>query len=316
MARVRQPLTSRHHAPGFVASFGLHVVGLLIVLLGRAAAEPAPPSAEGDAGLAETDAPGGEMVAVASSDEPTINIRSIGIIDDTVPAAAAPPSETPPTPQAPTEDVPLPAVAEVAPIADPPPPTPEPAPSPATPPAEVSPPPADTTGNADVPPPQDDVTELAEKTKQPRGRKGHRPPRAGTGDDKCPPPVNTIEALDESHFLIERPFVEYYARHIPELMKLGSVWAHKGKDGKPDGFRVGLAKCSVLRQGGLRSGDIVHDINGIQIDSLLEAVGAYFKLHKEEHIEVRLARRGKPVVLSFEIQQKLAKKGKGKTKGK
>ena len=308
MAAARRSPTPRHHAPGFVASLGLHVVALVVVLLGRAAAEPAPPSAEGDAGLAETDEPGGELVAVASADEPTVNIHSIGIIDESVPAAPAPPSDTPPTPQSPSEELPLPKVADVAPIADTPPPAPEPAPAPVAPPAEVSPPPAETTGNADVPPPQDDTDQVADKTTQPRGRKGHRTPRAGTGDDKCPPPVNNIEALDEGHFLIERPFVEYYARHVSELMKLGSVWAHKGKDGQPDGFRVGLSKCSVLRQGGLRSGDIVHDINGIQIDNVLEAVGAYFKLHKEENIQVHLSRRGKPVELSFEIQQKLKKK--------
>lgn len=56
--------------------------------------------------------------------------------------------------------------------------------------------------------------------------------------------------LDGTVQYIDRDLIEHYATNMFELKKLGSVWTHKGPDGKLDGFRVGLARCSVLRQGG------------------------------------------------------------------
>ncbi|MDP2314779.1 MAG: hypothetical protein Q8P41_17880, partial [Pseudomonadota bacterium] len=119
----------------------------------------------------------------------------------------------------------------------------------------------------------------------------------------CPESSQSIARVAEAAWYIDRDLIEYYATHMTELQKLGTVWAHKNKEGKPDGFRVALARCSVLRQGGLKSGDIVHDINGRRISSVLQAIGAYIALRAEPELFVNVTRKGEPVTLAFTIEQ-------------
>lgn len=131
----------------------------------------------------------------------------------------------------------------------------------------------------------------------------------------CPEPVADIEQLGPMEWFVQRELLEYYADHIPEIDKLGSVWTHEGADGKPDGFRLGLPRCTVLRQGGLKSGDIVHDINGIKINNVLQAVSAYIRLRKEPLLRLHVTRKKEAVILNYHLEQK-AKKGKSGKGGK
>lgn len=118
----------------------------------------------------------------------------------------------------------------------------------------------------------------------------------------CPPPVPEIVLVETNRWTVEREFVDFYASHLPELMKLAGTWPHKDGEGKPDGFRVGLPRCSVLRQGGLKSGDVIQDINGIHIHTVLQAVAAWFDLRNDPHVTVNLVRGGKKVSLKYTIK--------------
>ncbi len=118
----------------------------------------------------------------------------------------------------------------------------------------------------------------------------------------CPDPVPEIIFVETNRWVVEREFVDHYASHLSEAMKLAGTWPHKDKDGKPDGFRVGLPRCSVLRQGGLKSGDVIHDINGIRINNMLGAIAAWFDLRNDAHVTVNLVRGGKQVSLKYKIE--------------
>lgn len=109
--------------------------------------------------------------------------------------------------------------------------------------------------------------------------------------------------MDASTWAVERVLIEFYATHLKELYAQGSVWTHKGPDGKPDGFKVGLSKCSVVKQAGLRSGDIVTRINDRKISTIPGAIAAYFDLRNEPVLQVHVTRKGKPVVLSYQLGQ-------------
>lgn len=130
----------------------------------------------------------------------------------------------------------------------------------------------------------------------------------------CPEPVADIEQLGPMEWFVQRELVEYYATHIAEIENLGSVWTHLDASGKSDGFRLGLPRCTVLRDGGLKSGDIVHDINGIHINNVLQAVSAYLKLRKEPVLRLHLTRKKESVTLSYHLEQKDRKKKKDKGK--
>ncbi len=219
-----------------------------------------------------------------------------------VPAPVIPAPE--PVPEPPEE--PLPAVAE-----EPPPELPS---------EELPPDAADAvaaieSAAADIPPLSDqpvadDDGQAYEAWKRKRGKDGTG--RAGKKNDApCPAPHPSVVALSELSWRVDRPLVDYYATHLRELQKLGTVWTHKGKDGKPDGFRVVLSRCSILRQAGLKTGDIVNDVNGRRISTLLQAVGAYFVLRDDRHLVLNVTRRDQKLKFAYDIDpvdKKLSRK--------
>lgn len=124
--------------------------------------------------------------------------------------------------------------------------------------------------------------------------------------DPCPEQSYSIARVSQAAWYVDRDLIEYYATHMAELQKLGWVYTHRDKvTNEPDGFRVSLKRCSVLREGGLRTGDIVHDINGRRINNVLQAIGAYFALRKEPELSVRITRRNQTIVLAYTIEQPL-----------
>lgn len=144
----------------------------------------------------------------------------------------------------------------------------------------------------------------------PQNKGADQPQAKGTpkkNKTPCPDPVPEIVFVETNKWVVEREFVDYYASHLSEAMKLAGTWPHKDKDGKPDGFRVGLPRCSVLRQGGLKSGDVIRDINGIRINNMLGAIAAWFDLRNDPHVTVNLVRGGKQVSLKYKIQPRKRK---------
>lgn len=315
-----------------LASLALHAAVIAPVSTGREPREPmAAVDLEPDDALASLDDEG--ELPIEELENTTFRVT---LYEEPTPVAAAEAAvEAPPPDEAPP---PEPAVAE-APVAEAevvfalpvPNPPPEPLP-PEPPPAEPPPPEPILTdaeraalaemergeATAEVAPLDDDDGEAHEvrDSREHRrsmararpvartGRPAHKPP--------CPPPVDDIARVADAHWYIDRDLVEFYATNMFELKKLGSVWTHKGSDGKLDGFRVGLARCSVLRQGGLRSGDVVHDINGRRIHSVIQAIAAYFALRSEPELEVRVTRRGEPLMLRYTIEQPQRKGRKAK----
>jgi hypothetical protein len=120
--------------------------------------------------------------------------------------------------------------------------------------------------------------------------------------DECPPDPPGITELSSSSWSIDRSLVDYYANHIKELMKLAWVGVHKDEAGKPDGFRIVLKKCSILRNGGLQSHDVVLDVGGVRVHSLLTAVKAYFKLRKQPVIPLTVKRNDQTITLSYQLK--------------
>lgn len=157
------------------------------------------------------------------------------------------------------------------------------------------------------PPPASEPPEAEAKTKKLARRAGSRAARPPRNQKACDTSDDIVAMEEPDTWWIERDIVEYYASHMKELQKLGAVWTHK-TDGKPDGFKVGLSRCSLLKQGGLKSGDLVHDINGRRIHNILQAIGAYIALRDESVLHVRISRKGEPMVLSYHLEERERRK--------
>jgi hypothetical protein len=307
-------VAARRLSLALIASLAIHALPALPEFIGSLLAEEIelPPDMEDDpAALAP---PPPELPHVPTPEEVVpASLFHLTIYEE------PPPKKKPRKPK----PVPAPVVPAPEPVPEPPPEEPPPAVAEEPPPEplpEVPPDAADAVAEieaaaADIPPVgdqpvADDDGEAYEAWKRKRGKDGTG--RAGKKNDApCPGPHPSVVELSAVSWRVDRPLVDYYATHLRELQKLGTVWTHKGKDGKPDGFRVVLSRCSILRQAGLKTGDIVNDVNGRRISTLLQAVAAYFVLRDDRHLVLNVTRRDQKLQLAYDIDpvdKKLSKK--------
>ncbi len=111
-----------------------------------------------------------------------------------------------------------------------------------------------------------------------------------------------IERDQKGAFTVDRSLVNWYITHLGELNRLGWSHKHKGADGRSVGMRIGGVSCgNDLHLAGIRSGDVVHRVNGHEVRSIPQAIMVYRKVRKDPSIRVELTRRGKPVTLTYRM---------------
>ncbi|MCB9780857.1 MAG: hypothetical protein H6742_19975 [Alphaproteobacteria bacterium] len=116
-----------------------------------------------------------------------------------------------------------------------------------------------------------------------------KPPR---GRKKPCEPIDEIVQLGPDKWSIERDVLDWYAGHLKELQKQVGLSSHRGDDGKRDGARLYLPRCSVLRQGGMKNGDIVHRVNGRKVNTIAQGVTTWLAVRNDKTIKVEFTRRG------------------------
>lgn len=103
-------------------------------------------------------------------------------------------------------------------------------------------------------------------------------------------------------FQVDDDLVGYYTSHLGALNRLGWSRQHDGPDGKADGMFIGGVGCgSDLHLAGIRSGDVVHAVNGRRVRSIPEALWVYRAVRNDRVIEVEISRRGKRQVLVYTL---------------
>jgi general secretion pathway protein C len=75
------------------------------------------------------------------------------------------------------------------------------------------------------------------------------------------------------------------------------------KDGEPDGFKLlSIKRGSLVHKAGLRDGDIIKRVNGIEIDSPEKAFEVYEQVRNEPLINVEITRGGKRRTFRYEVK--------------
>ena len=117
-------------------------------------------------------------------------------------------------------------------------------------------------------------------------------------------PTPDIEKVGANRWRVQRSLLDWYAIHLRELEKQAGVGIHRGKNGKRDGARLYLPRCSILRQAGFRGGDIVHSVNGHKVTTIANGVKTYAKVRKDRTLKVELTRKnGKHLTLTYRLVQ-------------
>ena len=75
------------------------------------------------------------------------------------------------------------------------------------------------------------------------------------------------------------------------------------KDGEPDGFKLlSIKGGSLVHRSGLRDGDIIKRVNGIEIDSPEKAFEIYEQVKNEPVITVEIVRGGRSRTFTYEVR--------------
>ena len=111
-----------------------------------------------------------------------------------------------------------------------------------------------------------------------------------------------ISRTDSGSFAVDRDLVRSYARSPKRINQLGWSRPHKDDGGSKDGMLIGGVRCgSDLHQAGIRSGDVIHTVNGRKVKSYAQALLVYTAVRNDEVIVVELTRRGSRKTLRYRI---------------
>jgi len=126
--------------------------------------------------------------------------------------------------------------------------------------------------------------------------------KAPRGNKKPCEPVEEIVKVSATKWRVERGILDWYAVHLRELEKQAGVGVHRSEDGKRDGARLYLPRCSVLRQAGFRGGDVVHSVNGHKVTSIANGVKTYARVRNDRTLKVDITRKnGKSLTLTYKL---------------
>lgn len=125
----------------------------------------------------------------------------------------------------------------------------------------------------------------------------------GSKKQKCADPTPGVLSLGTNEWSIERDIILRFASDLDSAAKLAVVaWAYNDK-GKVIGFSVKRIRCgTLLDQAGLQNGDIVQEINGKPVRSIVQAFSVWRKVRKKEIVRVKISRKGQNLELKYRIE--------------
>lgn len=129
-------------------------------------------------------------------------------------------------------------------------------------------------------------------------KKGNnRPDKQPAGDD------GEITKNSDTEFEVSRELVDRYLNDLEGISRLGRAIPHRGPDGNIDGYRLsGIRRGTVGEKLGIRNGDIVHKVNGYDLNSMSEAMKAFQELQNDSNFSFEITRRGKQQTMRYSVR--------------
>ena len=112
-----------------------------------------------------------------------------------------------------------------------------------------------------------------------------------------------IEDLGDGKYAIPRELFDKYVTDLQAVQKMGRALLHRGPDGNYDGYRLSaIRRGSLPDKLGIKNGDVIHSVNGQNLDSMQNAMGAYQTMRNENNFCLEVTRRGSPQTLCYDLQ--------------
>jgi general secretion pathway protein C len=108
---------------------------------------------------------------------------------------------------------------------------------------------------------------------------------------------------DQRSWVLDRQEVASVLENLPQLLTKARVVPNLSPDGKNDGFRVvSISPASFYERIGLRNGDVLQRINGIEVKDPQTFMQVFTQLKDESSITLDLLRNNKKESFNYEIR--------------
>ncbi len=115
-------------------------------------------------------------------------------------------------------------------------------------------------------------------------------------------PGNNVRQAGKNRWVVDRREIENAVDNLPQLLTKARIIPNFS-DGKPDGFRIfAITEDSLYSKIGLQNGDILHQVNGIEVKDPQNFLKVFEQLKDESAITVDLVRNNQKETFSYEIR--------------
>jgi len=112
-----------------------------------------------------------------------------------------------------------------------------------------------------------------------------------------------VRQVAQDSFQIDRQEVNHAMNNLNELFTQARAVPYSSPDGEAQGFRLfSIKPQSLIDRIGLKNGDVVQRVNGVEISDPNTAFGLLQELQGHSQVRVDVMRNHQPVSLSYEIQ--------------
>jgi general secretion pathway protein C len=112
-----------------------------------------------------------------------------------------------------------------------------------------------------------------------------------------------IAETSENKFVIPRETLDKYIGDLDALAKMGRARPHRDDGGSVDGYRLsGIRKNTLGSKLGIKTGDVVHSVNGKPLTSMKEAMDAWQSLQNEGGFNFEITRRGQRQTMEYTVR--------------
>jgi general secretion pathway protein C len=106
---------------------------------------------------------------------------------------------------------------------------------------------------------------------------------------------------DGVHWEIDNAYLEQRLNDIPSLAREVGVEVYK-ENNVQEGYKLVSARGSkLLRELGLQPGDVLHEVNGVKLNTIQGGLSAYQRIRDAEEIRVVISRNGRRETRVYEV---------------
>ena len=118
---------------------------------------------------------------------------------------------------------------------------------------------------------------------------------------KAPSPARP--ATSQNKWILDKRMVTSALENLPQLLTKARIVPHLSSDGKNNGFRVvSIKPASFYERIGLRNGDVIQRINGIEVKDPVTFMQVFTQLKNETTITLDLLRNNRKESFTYDIR--------------